>query len=69
LERKDGDTIAEMRMEPPEAEILHSENREKKSKDNRKETEPEPEPENRENRALTKSKQTAQRKKYHPPLN
>ena len=51
--------------------------RERKSKDDRKETEtetetetePEPEPENGENRALTDSKQTAQRKRYHPPLN
>jgi len=65
--------IVEMRMERPEAEILHSEKKEKKSKDDRKETEtepePEPEPENRENRALTESKQTAQRKRYHSPLN
>jgi len=62
-----------MRMERPEAEILHRKNKkkERKSEDDRKETETEtePEPENGENRALTDSKQTAQRKRYHPPLN
>jgi len=43
-ERKDGDTIAEMRMERPKAEILHRK-KEKKSKDDRKETETETETE------------------------
>ena len=59
-------------MERPEAEILHRKNKkkERKSEDDRKETETEtePEPENGENRALTDSKQTAQRKRYHTPL-
>ena len=43
-ERKDRDTIAEMRIEHPEAEILHRK-KEKKSKDDRKETETETETE------------------------
>jgi len=56
-ERKDGNTIAEIRMECPEAEILHRK-KERKSKYDRKETETETkteteietktEPENRE---------------------
>jgi len=56
-------------MERPEAEILHRK-RKRKSRDDRKETatENENENENRENRALTESKQTARRKRYHPPL-
>jgi len=56
-----------MRMERPEAEILHRKKerkREKKSKDNRKARARE----RRENGALTDRKQTAQRKRYHPPL-
>ena len=58
-----------MRMERPEAEILHSKKereREKKRKDNRKARDRDRE--RRENGALTDSKQTAQRKRYHPPL-
>ena len=58
-----------MRMERPEAEILHRRKREKKrekSKDDRRDREQEQE--QRENGALTKSKQTAQRKRYYPPL-
>ena len=58
-----------MRMERPEAEILHSKKereREKKRKDNRKAKDRDRE--RRENGALTDSKQTAQRKRYHPPL-
>jgi len=39
--------------------------RERKSQDDKKETETETET---ENGALTESKQTAQRKRYHPPL-
>ena len=56
-----------MRMERPEGEILHRKKereREKKSKDNRKARDRE----RRENGVLTDSKQTAQRKRYHPPL-
>jgi len=57
-----------MRMERPEAEILH---RKKEGKREKKKTKiiekPEPETE-LENRALTDSKQTAQRKRYHTPL-
>ena len=58
-----------MRMERPEAEILHRKKereREKKRKDNRKAKDRDRE--RRENGALTDSKQTAQRKRYHPPL-
>jgi len=55
--------IAEMRVERPEAELWHGKKRERKSKDDKKETETET-----ENGALTESKQTAQRKRYHPPL-
>ena len=58
-----------MRMERPEAEILHSKKereREKKRKDNRKAKDRDRE--RRENGTLTESKQTAQRKRYHPPL-
>ena len=62
-----------MRMERPEAEILHRRKREKKrekSKDDRRDRDRdrEQEQEQRENGALTKSKQTAQRKRYYPPL-
>ena len=56
-------------MERPEGEILHRKKereREKKSKDNRKARARDRE--RRENGALTDSKQTAQRKRYHPPL-
>jgi len=42
--------------------------REKKSKDNRKARDRDRAREQRENGALTDSKQTAQRKRYHPPL-
>ena len=58
-----------MRMERPEAEILHRKKereREKKRKDNGKAKDRDRE--RRENGALTDSKQTAQRKRYHPPL-
>jgi len=60
-----------MRMERPEAEILHRRKREKKrekSKDDRRDRDREREREQRENGALTESKQTAQRKRYYPPL-
>jgi len=60
-----------MRMERPEAEILHRKKereREKKSKDNRKARARDRDREQRENGALTDSKQTAQRKRYHLPL-
>ena len=56
-------------MERPEGEILHRKKereREKKSKDNRKARDRDRE--RRENGVLTDSKQTAQRKRYHPPL-
>ena len=42
--------------------------REKKSKDDRRDRDREREREQRENGALTESKQTAQRKRYYPPL-
>ena len=61
-----------MRMECPEAEILHRKKegkREKKNKVNRKARARARARERRENGALTDSKQTAQRKRYHPPLN
>jgi len=60
-----------MRMERPEAEILHRKKegkREKKNKANRKARARARARERRENGALTDSKQTAQRKRYHPPL-
>ena len=59
-------------MERPEAEILHRKKegkREKKNKVNRKARARARARERRENGALTDSKQTAQRKRYHPPLN
>jgi len=56
-----------MRMECPEAEILHRKKREKERKKAKIIEKPEPETE-LENRALTDSKQTAQRKRYHTPL-
>jgi len=41
---------------------------EKKRKDDRRDSDSDRARERRENEALTKSKQTAQRKRYHPPL-
>ena len=60
-----------MRMERPEAEILHRKKegkREKKNKVDRKARARARARERRENGALTDRKQTAQRKRYHPPL-